>query len=286
MFPKSYGCDGGIDYGRMFSMRSGTAAFYDKTIESGTIHISGPRSGCTNSIIPANGLLNLPYFYEGCTCSYPLPVALSLVKLPPTHEQWATYGEINAKNIGRVGLNFGAPGDRMTDSGTLWLDIPSVGGPSPLLRAAIEPATAKAYYHHGLWIRGGRGWPWVAASGIRGIRSLKIEGLRPGAFTVRLTFAETENAQPGKRKFSVLIQGQRVLEDFDPVVEAGGAFRSYVHETPNIKVSKAGVLQIDFKSKTGETILSGVELGTKALPLGPVPVLRERKTQRLWAVSR
>ena len=61
------------------------ATYYDKVLESGTIHISGPRSGCTNSIIPANGLLNLPYFYEGCTCSYPLPVALALIKLPQIH---------------------------------------------------------------------------------------------------------------------------------------------------------------------------------------------------------
>jgi outer membrane protein assembly factor BamB len=284
MFPKSYGCDGGIDYGQMFSMRSGTAAFYDKTIESGTIHISGPRSGCTNSIIPANGLLNLPYFYEGCTCSYPLPVALSMVKMPPTHEQWATYGEMDSKNIGRVGLNFGAPGDRITDSGTLWLDIPSVGGPSPLVRATVEPATAKTYYHHALWICGGRGWPWVAASGIQGVRSLKIEGLRPGTFTVRMTFAETENAKPGKRKFSVQLQGRQVLEDFDPVVAAGGAFRSYVHESKNIQVAKDGVLKIQFQAMTGEMILSGVELAAKALPLGPVPTLPERKTQRLWDI--
>src|SRR5690606_28353533 len=78
-FPKSYGCDGGLDYGLLYSMRSGTPSFYDKQNDSGTINISGPRSGCTNSIIPANGILNLPYFYEGCTCAYPLPVALALV---------------------------------------------------------------------------------------------------------------------------------------------------------------------------------------------------------------
>jgi len=72
-FVKSYGCDGGNDYGYLITMRSATPAFYDKRIESGTINISGPRSGCTNSVIPANGVLNLPYFYDGCTCSYPLP---------------------------------------------------------------------------------------------------------------------------------------------------------------------------------------------------------------------
>ena len=42
-FPKSYGCDGGFDYGNLYTMRSGTAAFYDKRSESGTINISGPR---------------------------------------------------------------------------------------------------------------------------------------------------------------------------------------------------------------------------------------------------
>ncbi len=83
----------------------------------------------------------------------------------------------------------------------------------------------------------------------------------------------------------MLIQGQHVLEDFDPVVEAGGAFRSFVHETQNIRVANDGVLQIDFQTKTGETILSGVELGTKALPLGPVPALPDRKTQRLGVAS-
>jgi len=87
VFPKSYGCDGGFDYGDLYSMRSGTAAFYDKRLESGTINLSGPRSGCTNSIIPANGVLNVPYFFEGCTCSYPLPTALALVSMPKTHEQ-------------------------------------------------------------------------------------------------------------------------------------------------------------------------------------------------------
>ena len=132
-FPKSYGCDGGLDYGDIFTMRSGTPAFYDKTLESGTICISGPRSGCTNSVIPANGLLNVPYFYEGCTCSYPLPVGLAMVAMPETHEQWACWGPGQPKQIQRVGINFGAPGDRMTREGTLWLDFPSVGGPSPEL---------------------------------------------------------------------------------------------------------------------------------------------------------
>ena len=279
IFPKSYGCDGGIDYGHLITMRSGTAAFYDKRIESGTIHISGPRSGCSNSIIPANGLLNVPYYYQGCTCSYPLPVGLSMIRLPPAHEQWASFGAASTENIQRVGLNLGAPGDRMTESGTLWLDFPSIGGPSPNLRLMTEPASAKSYYNHALWIRGGRGWPWVASSGIQGMHSLKIEGLLAGMFTVRLTFAETAGAKPGERKFDVFIQGRKILDDFDPVVESGGDFRAYVHESQKIKVGENGVLEVRLEAEAGEPILSGVELGTKKLPLGMVPTLPDRNTE-------
>ena len=55
---------------------------------------------------------------------YPLPTALSLVAMPETHEQWASWGDcpIEVGSIQRIGLNFGAPGDRMTRDGTLWLD--------------------------------------------------------------------------------------------------------------------------------------------------------------------
>jgi hypothetical protein len=111
-FPRSYGCDGGIDYGEFYTMRSGTAAFYDKNSESGIINISGPRSGCSNSVIPANGVLNVPYFYEGCTCSYPLPAGLAMVSMPADFEQWTAWGPGPTNNIHRIGINLGAPGDR------------------------------------------------------------------------------------------------------------------------------------------------------------------------------
>ena len=173
-FPKSYGCDGGVDYGNLFTMRSGTAAFYDKRLESGTTYISGQRSGCTNSIIPACGLLNVPYFYEGCTCSYPLPASLALVPMPPAYEQWAAWGPGTATDIVRLGVNFGAPGDRMTPAGTLWLDYPSRGGPSPQLNIEIQPSSAQFYYRHSLWIQGGSAWPWVAASGLEGSTTITV----------------------------------------------------------------------------------------------------------------
>ena len=38
--------------------------------------------------------------------------------------------------VRRLGINLGAPGDRVTPAGTLWVDYPSVGGPSPQIEVA------------------------------------------------------------------------------------------------------------------------------------------------------
>lgn len=148
-YVKSYGCDGGVDYGHLITMRSATPAFYDKRIESGTVNIAGPRSGCTNSVIPANGVLNMPYFYEGCTCSYPLPTGAALISMPQTFEQWTAWGPGTAKPIVRVGVNLGAPGDRMTHSGTLFLDrSPSL---VPLTRQVL-PSRSLLMARRPMWL--------------------------------------------------------------------------------------------------------------------------------------
>jgi hypothetical protein len=275
VFPKSYGCDGGFDYGSIYTMRSGTAAFYDKKPDSGTIHISGPRSGCTNSIVPANGVLNVPYFYEGCTCSYPLPMGLALVSLPPTFEQWTSWGKVPAAalagKIERVGINFGAPGDRKTDDGTLWLDYPSVGGPSPEIDVRTEPAAPEFYYHHSVWIEGGEGWPWVAASGVRGLRSATIAGLKPGAYTVRLVFAEPDN--DGNRAFDVRVQDRVAFESLNVFAEAKGVMRVLTKTVANVAVTD-GALTVALTARTGETIISGIEIIRDGLPLAPLPQAR------------
>jgi outer membrane protein assembly factor BamB len=258
VFPKSYGCDGGVDYGYLYTMRSGTAAFYDKRLESGTCYISGPRSGCTNSIIPACGLLNVPYFYEGCTCSYSLPTGLALVPMRPEYEQWAAWGPGEANDIKRVGVNFGAPGDRMTEAGTLWLDYPSRGGPSPEVKIEVEPASAKFYYHHSLWIRGGSGWPWVGASGVKGASTITISGLRKAKFTVRLYFADPDYDKPAARRFDIALNGRSVAENFDVAKAAGGRMRTIVRQFENIKTD--GSLKINLNPRQGEPILSGIEI--------------------------
>ena len=273
-FPKSYGCDGGFDYGSIYTMRSGTAAFYDKRVDSGTIHISGPRSGCTSSIIPANGVLNVPYFFEGCSCSYPLPMALALVSLPQTFEQWAAWGKTPATNltgkIERLGLNFGAPGDRRTDGGTLWIGYPAVGGPSPEISVHTEPAQPQFYYHHSVWIEGGEGWPWVAASGVRGLQSATVSGLKNGRYTVRLFFAEPDPAATAEsRRFHVRLQDQPALENFSILASAGGPLRALT-KTLSATVPDHS-LTISLTPLHGQPLLSGLEIIRESLPVEPLP---------------
>ena len=252
-FVKSYGCDGGNDYGYLITMRSATPAFYDKRIESGTINISGPRSGCTNSIIPANGVLNIPYFYDGCTCSYPLPVGAALVRMPQSHEQWTAWKGTASKPIQRVGINLGAPGDRITDAGTLWLDYPSVGGPSPTVSVETQP-DATTFYRHSLWIEGGHGWPWVCASGATGLSQLTVNGLRQGTYTVRLYFVEHEFSEPGRRVFDLSLQDKKVLDSLDVFDETGGKMRCLVKEFPRIEITDKSESRPDSKGRTNRAL--------------------------------
>lgn len=174
---KMHGCDRDpVDYGNLLTYRSGTAAFYDKDLESGTVNIGGTRSGCRNSMVPAGGVLTLPSWTGNCTCNYPVFTSLALAPMPPEYEQWSACGEVAEEGPAtRVGINFGAPGDRAAPDGTLWLDWPSVGGPSPEVPVAVEPSTAEPFYRHALWMENGDGWPWIAASGLRGARSIRIE---------------------------------------------------------------------------------------------------------------
>ena len=55
-------------------------------------------------------------------------------------------------------------------------------------------------------------------------------------YTVRLHFAELEDVDAGQRVFSVRIQGEEVLPNFDPVREAGGPRRTLVREFRDIPV--------------------------------------------------
>jgi hypothetical protein len=172
---------------------------------------------------------------------YQNQTSLALVHMPDI-EMWNEFdfGQGEAP-VARVGINFGAPGDRLADSGTLWLDYPSVGGRSPDVPVRVEPEGIQYYRHHATALRGD-GLRWVSASGCEGVTAITVrlgskdetETERP--YTVRLYFAETEGAKQGDRVFSVALQGKKVIKNLDITKSAGGSNRTLVREFKGIRV--------------------------------------------------
>jgi hypothetical protein len=158
----------------------------------------------------------------------------------PEVEVW-TYNliQLDEAPIKRVGINLGAPGDRLSDDGTLWLEYPNVGGPAPDIPVSITPENPEWFRHHSSRINGD-GLKWVAASGCKGLESLTITLLKKSEksfpYTVRLYFAEPELAGPDNRVFNVSIQGEVMLKNFDIIREAGTKYRAITKEFKKIMI--------------------------------------------------
>ncbi len=166
----------------LLTFRSGAAGFCDLGNDGGTGNFGGFRAGCTNNLIVADGVLTAPDYTRNCTCSYQNQCSLALVPMPEA-EMWTFQGTRKVEGvIRRAGVNLGAPGNRKADDGTLWLEHPRAGGPSPRLAVTTVPANPQWFRRHSSQVAGE--WNWVAASGARGLRSLTLslgEQVRPTA---------------------------------------------------------------------------------------------------------
>jgi hypothetical protein len=237
---RTYGCNTPAASEHLLTFRSGAAGYYDLCHDGGTGNLGGFRSGCTNNLMVADGLLTAADYTRTCTCSYQNQASLALVPVPDG-EMWTYFGTREVKKpVRRVGIALGAPGNRKADDGTLWLEYPAVGGPSPRVPVSVTPASPDWFRRHESTVNG-HGHPWVAASGGRGLRSVTVT-LAPDThertYTVRLTFVEPDRLPPGKRVFDIGVQGRTLLHDFDIAKEAGGSWRGVVREFKGIKVVK------------------------------------------------
>jgi len=255
-------CNYAIANPHLMTFRAESAGFCD--IESGnTARLKGFRSGCRNSLIPANGVLNAPNFAHGCVCGYSLFTSLALVHQPDS-EMWS-YSALalkpDAGPVQRLGVNLGAPGDRMSPDGTLWLDYPNVGGTSPKAAISLQ-GNAPSYFRRHSSLVQGRGLNWVAGSGVVGAASIKIDlGKRQqgsGSYTVRLHFCEPDDVAANQRVFSVKVQDQLAVENLDVVKDSGGPHRSLIREVANVQVESS--LKIDLIPHKGRPVLSGIEV--------------------------
>jgi outer membrane protein assembly factor BamB len=255
---RGYGCNTPLASEHLLTFRSGSAAYFDLCHDGGTGNFGGFRAGCTNNLIVAGGLLNAPDYTRNCTCSYQNQTSLALVPMPEA-EMWTFYGPQQIKGpVRRVGINLGAPGNRKADDGTLWLEYPSVGGPSPRLPVRITPSNLEWFRRHPSQIEGD-GLKWLGASGAKGLRSLSVPLAAGRTYTVRLYFIEPDRLPPGRRRFDVALQGRPVLKDFDISREAGGPNRTLVKEFKGIKVAKELTVTLRPSDPASVPVLCGVE---------------------------
>jgi len=261
---RNYGCNTPMASEHLLTFRSGAAGYFDLCNDGGTGNFGGFRSSCSNNLVVAGGILTAPDYTRTCTCSYQNQTSIALVPVTDA-EVWTSFGAQTPKQVvRRIGINFGAPGDRKADDGKLWLEYPSVGGSSPALEVTITPAKPDWYRRHSSQIVG-EGLNWVVASGAQGFTSAKIKlgtsGASPRTYTLRLHFAELDDVQPGERVFDVSVQGKPKLTDLDVVQEAGGRYRSLVKELRGVTVGDSLLVELAPQNTSKHpAMLSGVEL--------------------------
>jgi len=265
-YSRMYGCNTAIGSENLLTFRSGAAGFCDLAGDSGTGNIGGFRSSCTSNLIAADGVLSAPDYTRTCSCAYQNQTSLALIHMPDV-ELWTFNRTVNSdeEKPDRIGINFGAPGDRRSDEGTLWYEYPTIGGPSPSLGLSVKADEPEWFTRHSSELTTSE-HNWVAASGGKGITSIELplaDNLRKAnSYTVRLYFAEPNALEPGERVFSVAIQGNSVLSDFDIVRAATPPGACVVQEFTGIDVSSG--LRIDLESADAsgshKPLLCGIEV--------------------------
>ncbi len=90
------GCNRAICNLAIITLRDADASFID--LATGRrVFFYGFRGGCTNSLIPADGLLSVPHFAHGCTCNaYPIFASVALWHYPDAPAWWPKEVSANA----------------------------------------------------------------------------------------------------------------------------------------------------------------------------------------------
>jgi outer membrane protein assembly factor BamB len=237
--------------------RSGTTAYYDMDGDSGTAHFGAQRPGCWINCLPANGVITMPEASSGCQC--PFALQCTVVFHPrPTNRMWNMFSAPGSPlPVKHLAVNFGAPGDRRGADGVLWLSYPR---PAITERLVLDLKVNAKFDAGGAFLAGnpdvvkvaGTADPWLYVSGARGLERCEIPlaeaGAAPARYTVRLFFAETDDAAPGRRVFNVKLQDRTVLADFDIARTAGGKARAVVKEFKGIGAGETLVLEMQPKS--------------------------------------
>lgn len=258
--------------------RSACTAFYDLERDRGVTIFGGYRPGCAISVIPAGGVLLSQEAAAGCTCSYPIRCSLAMIQKPNRAQPWTVYvtpGELYP--VKHFAINLGASADMKDNEGTVWF-----GYPNPKTNAYTHfpnygvkfDLNEETMPNMGFFCRDFKGVdlpgtdkPWLFTSGCVGMTQCRIPLIdgsannSPAKYTVRLGFSPLSGDQPGQRVFDLKLQGETVLEDFDPAWPPGAPV---VKEFKNIQVENTLLLEFtpntDTPTKEQAPILNFIEV--------------------------
>lgn len=177
-FARAYGCGPIAGCQNMLFFRSGTTGFFDMAA-NGTTNFGGVRPGCAVTMIPANGLMNIPEGSSGCSCAYNFQTSLALIPRETRNDDWYVFqGAWTNGDVKSLSLNFGAPGDRREFQKNAWLGFPrpSVVGACPVAMNIVSGAM-DYYYARGTSVTFSENTknPWIYTSGVRGAGEICVD---------------------------------------------------------------------------------------------------------------
>jgi len=255
----------------ILTYRSGFSAYTDMRLpRTGKVTLAGFRSGCTGNLVPAGGILAAETrFADGCNCPLPIQCSVGFIH-DPDIEAWSRVSpqdpsmKLQELSHHNIGINFAAPGTRMSESGTTWFKYAAIAEkkvgnpPAPFcVLTMLTMGKAKAFYRHSSRLTG-KGLRWVAGSGVKGLESVTVSLKNKSSYTVRLYFMEPEFNQAGSRIFSLSLQDKTVLSNFDIFKDGGSRMQSVIKEFNGIAIDTS--LRIKLTPLKGETLLCGIEL--------------------------
>jgi len=81
------GCNYAVGSANLFFLRDRTVCYVDPRTGA-RHHLRNARSGCSNSLIAADGILSVPNYAVGCVCNYPIQASFAMVHMPEV-ARWA-----------------------------------------------------------------------------------------------------------------------------------------------------------------------------------------------------
>ncbi len=230
-------------------------AFYDLAGGTGVMKLTGFDAGCAPTLIPAGGVLAIPNF--GTHHKRNRMTAVGMVHRPG-NALWTQYTSDKPTHTGaiqRVGINFGAIGDRRDEDGTMWLRVDARSRTA----AVVEPRQDVQWFTHDPADTGS----FVGGSGVLGAATVTIPTtVSPDSkavlrdktkrvYDVRLILVSPQSAAV-KRQVTLQVEGRAITV---ALPASGGLVE---HDMEALEVT--GPLDIALPKDAASVGLAGVRL--------------------------